>query len=146
MNKGTGTFLIIGAGAALLFLLSRLSVQKKSSILLQSVKITGGLLSPRLLVTFAVQNPTRQKLTFKSLTGSLSVNDKYIANVSSFGDQVVQPLSETMINVTVRPSALGVFNSIKELLTTPTGETRVNVTGTANVDGFTVPVNENLTL
>lgn len=146
MRKGTGTVLIIAAGAALLFILSRLSFQKKSTFILQSVKLTGGLLSPRILVTFAVQNPTNQKLTFKSFSGALSVNDKYLGNVSSFGDQVINPLSETMVNITVRPSALGVFSSVKELLTTPTGETRVNVTGTANIDGFTVPVNENLTV
>jgi hypothetical protein len=90
----------------------------------------------------AVQNPTNQTITIKSITGSVSVNDKYLANVSAFGDQKVIPNSESILRLTARPSATGVFQSIRELLTQPVGTISASFQGTANVDGIVVPISE----
>jgi hypothetical protein len=70
------------------------------------------------------------------------VNGEYLANVSAFGDQVIQPNSESMLRLSARPSATGVFNSIRELLTTPVGQVNASFTGSANVDGLVVPISE----
>ena len=82
----------------------------------------------------------------KSISGSIYVNDKYLANVSSFGDQVISGNSESIVKVTARPSGLGVFQSVKELLTQPIGTIQVRFSGSANVDGINIPIEESKTL
>jgi hypothetical protein len=74
------------------------------------------------------------------------VNDQFLANVSAFGDQVIQPNSETILKLQARPSATGIFSSVRELLSAPMGELTVNFTGSANLDGITYPINETKTV
>lgn len=136
---------VLGAGAALYFF-SKMAFKNKANFLLQSVNVGGSFLAPKVLVRIAVQNPTNSQITLKSLSGSLSVNGKYLSNLSSFGDQVILPNSENVIELNARPSVIGVFNSIKELLTTPSGQLNANFVGTANVDGFSVPIDQTITI
>jgi hypothetical protein len=138
-------FWIIG-GAAALYFLSRYKFSQKANFLLRSVRVGGGLFSPIINIDLAVQNPTNSRVTFKSITGSLSVNNQFLANVSAFGDQVIQPNSETILKLQARPSATGIFSSVRELLSAPMGELTVNFTGSANLDGITYPINETKTV
>lgn len=133
-------------GAAALYFLARYSFSRKANFILQSIKPSGTLLAPRVLITFAVQNPTNQRITVKSVVGSVFVDDKQLANVSSFGDQTIQPNSESMFTVTARPSAIGVFQSLKQLVTQPIGNIQIRFSGTANVDGINVPIEQTQTL
>lgn len=134
-------FWIVG-GAAALFLLSRYRFGQKAVFLLRSLRPAGSLLHPTIQVEMAVQNPTNQTIKIKSITGDLSVNDKYLANVSAFGDQTVLPNSESTIRLLARPSAVGIFESVREILTAPAGNAVAKFQGSANVDGLVVPVNE----
>lgn len=138
-------FWLVG-GAAALYFLSRFSFGQKSQFFLRSVKPSGSPLSPIINVEMAVQNPTNSTVTIKSITGSISINDKYLANVSAFGDQKVLPNQETIIKLTARPSAIGIFESVRELLTSPIGTTVASFQGSANVDGIVVPINESKTI
>jgi hypothetical protein len=114
--------------------------------MLRSLRPGGTLLAPTINVEMAVQNPTNQTITIKSITGSISVNDKYLANVSAFGDQKVLPNQESILRLTARPSATGVFQSIREILTQPVGSIAASFQGTANVDGLVVPISESRTI
>lgn len=143
--KKTGIFLIVG-GALTLYFLSRLSFKNKAIFLLQSIRPGGSILSPRIILSFAVQNPTNQKILFKSITGELYADGKYLANVSQFGDQIINPNSETIFNITVKPSALGIFSAIKQILNTPKGENKFEFIGNANIDGIVISVNESITV
>jgi len=138
-------FWVVG-GAAALYFLARYSFSQKAIFLLRSVKPSGTILQPTITVEIAVQNPTNQRITLKSISGSIFVNDKYLANVSSFGDQIIAGNSESIVKVTARPSGLGVFQSVRELLTQPIGTIQVRFSGTANVDGINVPIEETKTL
>ena len=138
-------FWLVG-GAAALYLLSRFSFGQKSQFFLRSVKPSGSPLRPIINVEMAVQNPTNATVTIKSITGSININDKYLANVSAFGDQKVLPNQETIIKLTARPSAVGIFESVRELLTNPIGTTVASFQGSANVDGIVVPINESKTI
>ena len=138
-------FWVVG-GAAALYFLARYSFSQKAIFLLRSVKPSGTILQPTVTVEIAVQNPTNQRITLKSISGSIFVNDKYLANVSSFGDQIITGNSESIVKVTARPSGLGVFQSVRELLTQPIGTIQVRFSGTANVDGINVPIEESKTL
>jgi hypothetical protein len=138
-------FWVVG-GVAAIYLLSKLRFGQKANFMLRSLRPGGTLLAPTINVEMAVQNPTNQTITIKSITGSVSVNDKYLANVSAFGDQKVLPNSESILRLTARPSALGVFESVRELLTQPIGSTTASFQGTANVDGLVVPISESRTI
>lgn len=129
-------------GAAALYFFSRYKFSQKANFLLRSVRVGGTLFSPVLSIDMAVQNPTNSKITFKSITGGLSINDTFIANVSSFGDQVILPNSETILKLQARPSAIGVFNSIRNLIDNRSGNIKASFIGSANLDGITYPVNE----
>ena len=129
-------------GAAALYFLSRYSFGQKATFMLRAVRPGGTLLNPLINVEMAVQNPTNQTVSIKSITGSLSVNGEYVANVSAFGEQIISPNTESILKLTARPSASGIFSSIRELLTTPMGQLTTTFTGSANVDGFVVPISE----
>ena len=129
-------------GAAALYFLARYSFSQKANFVLQSIKPGGSLLSPRILITFAVQNPTNQRITVKSVVGSIYVDDKFLANVSSYGDQTIQPNAESLFTITARPSVVGVFQSFKELFTQPLGNIEIRFSGSANVDGINLPIEQ----
>ena len=137
--------LLIG-GAAALFLLSRFRFGQKAIFQLRSLRPGGSLLQPTINVELAVQNPTNTTIKIKSITGSISVNDRFLANVSAFGDQTVGPNSESMLRLVARPSALGVFESVRELLNAAAGQVSVTFSGSANVDGIVVPITETRSL
>ena len=138
-------FWVVG-GVAAIYLLSKLRFGQKANFMLRSLRPGGTLLAPTINVDMAVQNPTNQTITIKSITGSVSVNDKYLANVSAFGDQKVLPNQESILRLTARPSATGVFQSIREILTQPIGTIAASFQGTANVDGLVVPISESRTI
>jgi len=133
--------LIIG-GAAALYFLGRYKFSQKISFLLRGVRAGGGLTNPQILIDLAIQNPTNQKATLKSITGDISINGQYIANLSAFGDQVIQPNSESLIKLNARPSATGVGQFLVTLFRERQQGISATFVGTANVDGVTYPVNE----
>ena len=138
-------FWVVG-GVAAIYLLSKLRFGQKANFMLRSLRPGGTLLAPTINVEMAVQNPTNQTITIKSITGSVSVNDKYLANVSAFGDQKVLPNSESVLRLTARPSAVGVFQSVREILMQPIGTSSASFQGTANIDGIVVPISESRTI
>lgn len=138
-------FWVVG-GVAAIYLLSKLRFGQKANFMLRSLRPGGTLLAPTINVEMAVQNPTNQTITIKSITGSVSVNDKYLANVSAFGDQKVLPNSESILRLTARPSAVGVFQSVREILMQPIGTSSASFQGTANIDGIVVPISESRTI
>lgn len=138
-------FLLIG-GAAALYLLSRYSFGQKTNFFLRKIRPSGTLTAPTVSVELAAQNPTNQTATIKSITGTLSINGSAIASLAAFGDQQIAANSESTIKLIARPSAAGVFQTVKKLFTSKPGQIRANFTGTANVDGLVVPINETQTI
>jgi LEA14-like dessication related protein len=134
--------LLLVGGAAAIFFFSRFKFGQKAIFQLRTLRPGGSLLQPTINVVMAVQNPTNSTIVVKSITGSISVNNKYLANVSAFGDQTVSPNSESTLRLVARPSAFGVFESVRELLTAPAGQVSATFQGSANVDGIVVPITE----
>jgi|GEM_PF-4208074 len=139
-------FLLLISGVAALFLLSRYKFGQKVVFALRKLRPGGSLTQPTIYVELAMQNPTNTTVKIKSVTGEISVNDKYLANVSAFGDQIIAPNSESILKLLARPSAKGVYESVRQLLTSPAGQVQANFSGSANVDGVVVPINETRTL
>lgn len=133
--------LLIG-GAAALYFLSRYQLSRKISFLLRGVRVGGGITSPVIVIDLAIQNPTNQRAILKSISGEVSANGQYIANLSAFGEQVIQPNSESVIKLSARPSAAGVGQFLVNLFKQKQQKVTTTFTGTANIDGVTYPVNE----
>ena len=133
-------------GAAALYLLSRYSFGQKTNFYLRKIRPSGTLTAPTISVELAAQNPTNQTATIKSITGTLYINGNAIASVSAFGDQKVAANSESTIKLIARPSAAGVFQTVKRIFTEKAGQIRATFTGTANVDGLVVPISETQTV
>ena len=137
-------FWIVG-GAAALYFLARYSFGKKANFILQSVKPGGTVFSPLVTIKLLVQNPTNQRVTIKSIVGSIYVADKFLAYISSYGDQVIEGNAESVLTLTARPTAFGVFQSLKQLVSQPIGQIEIRFSGTANVDGINVPIEQSQT-
>ena len=133
-------------GAAALYFLARYRFSQKANFLLQSVRPGGTLLAPVINIQLLVQNPTNQEIVIKSIVGTLTVGGKFLANISCFGDQKILGNSQSLLNITARPSAIGVFNTLRQLITQPIPGTQIVFSGTANVDGINVPVEQSQTL
>lgn len=136
MNK---YILWIAAGAATLFLLTRVSLSKRLNFVFQGLRTGGTVLQPQIEISVLAQNPTNNRATLRSLSGQLFLNDKFIANISSFQPQTIEPNSETAIRINARPSVVGIFSTIKNVLTNKTGTNVVSITGAANVDNVSLP-------
>ncbi len=140
--------LFLVGGAAALFLLSRFRFGQKAVFSLRSIRPGGRLLSPVLNIELAAQNPTNSAITIRSITGDVSVKGSSVASVSAFGDQRIPANSETIIRLQARPSAIGIFQTVRDFFNkekTP-GPVNINFTGTANVDGLVVPISDNRTI
>lgn len=133
--------LLIG-GATALFFLSRFRTGQKVSFALRGLRAGGGLFAPVFNVDLAVANPTNQSIVIKSITGTINVQNADVATVSAFGDQRIAANSESILKLQARPNAIGIFETVRELLTRPVGSTSIKFTGTANVDGLVVPISE----
>lgn len=129
----------MAGAAAALFFLSRATLARRLNFILKSVKPGGTVLQPTLQIELTAQNPTNSRATLKSLSGSISVNGKFIANVATFGDQVILPRAESVLRITARPTLFGLFDTIRNVLNSRTGANVITVSGTANVDGVSYP-------
>lgn len=133
--------LILMAAAAALFFIGRSALQQRLSFRLSGVKLRGSVLQPVLDIAIAVQNPTRQRATLRSIVADLTIDGKFIANVSFFGSTVIAPVSETPVSISARPSLTGAFSSVADILTREGGQKAVALLkGSANIDGITYPI------
>ena len=143
MNK---TFYWIVGGVAVWYILSKTMLAKKVNLVLKDVRPGGKVLSPEINIDIAVQNPSNQQATLKSVTGNLYINDKFVANFTSFGDQLISPRAESIITIKAKPGLVGAYNTIKTLLTDRTGNLTASFNGSANVDGILIPINETISI
>lgn len=138
-------YLLIG-GAAALYFLSRYQLSQKITFGIRGVRVGGGLFNPTITIDLAIQNPTNQRANVRSIVGEVSVNGQYIANVTAFGQQTIQPNSESIIKLSARPSASGVGQFLISIFQQKQKSIVTNFTGTANIDGVTYPINETRTI
>jgi hypothetical protein len=143
MNK---TFYWIVGGVAVWYILSKTMLAKKANLVLKDVRPGGKILSPEINLDIAVQNPSNQQATLKSVTGNLYINDKFVANFTSFGDQIIAPRAESVITIKAKPGLVGAYNTIKTLLTERNGSLTASFNGSANVDGILIPINETISI
>jgi len=124
--------ILLIAGAGLAYVLYRkFRLQRQANVLFRGIKLGGSILTPEIEITLAVQNPTNTGTTLKSISADLTVNNQYVANFSSFGDQQILPNSESLIKLIARPKLIAAVKSIIQLIKNRKQKKRPNKLGRA---------------
>lgn len=101
----------------------------------------------QIIVGLGIQNPSNGTAKLNSLVGSLFIDNKEIASVTSFQPLQIEANQVSILNVQLKPSLLGIFGTLKKLVKSKGANLKginAEFKGNANVDGFTFPVNTKL--
>jgi hypothetical protein len=128
------------AGIVGYFVYSKYMLAKTSNLVFKGIKFSKG----KFNLLFKVQNPTNQTGKISSISGSVFIAGKYIADFSNFNEQVINPRSESSILVTATPK-LGLASLIftKGWLK---GGAIAKITGKSVIDGISIPFNTTSTI
>lgn len=135
---------ILGGGLAL-WLLTRVSLGKRLIFNFSGIQPKGKILNPILEITIAAQNPTNQRATINSITGTLFLDGKEISNISSFKQQTILPNAETFLTIDARPGLVGIVNVIRDLFSREKSKSyKFRFSGSANVDNIVIPIDNEI--
>lgn len=149
MAKNSNFPLLLIAVVAI-FYFSRLGVAAtnlKVNLRNISIKKSGGLNLPRILLDFTIQNVTNQPIFFRSLVGDIFINGSYFANISNFNQIQITPRSAVNYPVEVQINFLDFIPLFKQLAF-PVGKRKLIVKGklTLNANNLIIPVEINQTI
>lgn len=92
-------------------------------------------------IRLGILNPTNAEITINSILGSLYFNTNEVAVVQSFQKLLVGANAKTNLNLTMKPTLYGIFESLKNLVTKDLAKTyKVKFIGTANANGVNFPL------
>jgi len=139
--------LVIGGVLLAVYLIGRRRLAANVKVLLRGVSFAGGLKKPTLSLRFGIQNPTDREARLLSLVGQVDANGRTVADVSAFETVRILPNQETRYQVSVTPAAVGIIQTLAQFIRAKERQpVRVAFTGTANVDGMNVPIDQAATL
>lgn len=134
------------AGAAWYFLRTK-SLVKNAKFSFQKMSINWK--KKQILIGIGVQNPTNGSFSIQSISGELLVNKNSIATIESNVNISIAPNGNSIIPLILRPSLLGLFSQIKQLLTKQkkgadgkaSNKIAATFVGVANANGLIIPLN-----
>lgn len=138
MNKAI--YWVIG-GVAAYYIFSKTLLAKKLNFIFSSINFRGG----NIELSFLVQNPANIGAVVNSVAGNLSVNNRIVANISTFKNQNIPARSETILTITARPQYFGAAQLLIDLYKKKFSAI-AKFTGNANVDGILIPINQTLSI
>ena len=124
-------------GVAAWYLWTRSNLSQKIKLNFQKIRLIGKGLSKQIELNFKIQNPTNQTGTISAITGEVFVNDKRVADFSSFGEQKIAPKSENDFKVIATPS-IGIIQLLTQRGWLQKG-LDYKIKGTGNFDGIVAP-------
>jgi len=97
-------------------------------------------------VFIGVKNSGDDSAVLKSLIGDLIINGDSIASVESFDTVKIAPRSKSVINLTLKPSLVGIFLQLKNFIQKNNNVKKIKASfqGSANLEGLNIPLNINL--
>lgn len=98
-------------------------------------------LTPVFKLGLIVQNTSNNTYNVNSIAASLFNNGTLVGNVSAFGLQAIPPNSQMVLVINARLGALSIVNDLINAFQTKNFQFDVELKGTANVDGWQVPIN-----
>lgn len=134
----TRNLLIFGAvGVAAWYFLRKAAFGQKVKLVFKRLRLIGKGISKQLELNFKIQNPTNQTGTISALTGEVLVNDRIVADFSSFGEQKIAPKSESDFKVIASPT-IGIIQLLTQRGLLKQGIS-YKIKGTGNFDGIVAP-------
>jgi hypothetical protein len=141
----TRNFLIAaGIGLAGWYFFRRVSFGRRIKLIFRKIRLIGKGLSKQIELNFRIQNPTGQTGTISALTGEVLVNDRIVADFSSFGEQKIAPKSESDFKVIASPT-IGILQLLTQKGLLQKG-INYKIKGTGNFDGIVAPFEYNAKL
>jgi LEA14-like dessication related protein len=132
----------VAIGGIAYWLYSRKRLQETALFSFEGVRIANN----ELQVKLGLANPTNASITINSIVGVLNSKGNDIANVSTFDKIKILPNNKTFINLTVKPSLLGLFTTVKQIVKKGgLKNLSLKFKGTANVNGVALPIDINYT-
>lgn len=134
----TRNLLLLGiGGVAAWYLWTRVQLGQKTKLIFRRLRLIGRGLSRQFELNFKIQNPTNQTGVVSAITGEVLVNDRIVADFSSFGEQKIAPKSESDFKIIATPT-IGIVQLLtqKGLLR---GGLEYKIRGTGNFDGIVAP-------
>lgn len=134
----TRNLLFLGLGGiAAWYFWTRLQLGQRTKLIFRKIRLIGKGLSKQLELNFKIQNPTNQTGVVSAITGEVYVNDRIVADFSSFGEQKIAPKSESDFKIIAVPS-IGVVQLLTQRGLLKKG-LRYKIKGTGNFDGIVAP-------
>lgn len=129
-------FLGIG-GLAAWYLWTRVQLGQKTKLIFKKIRLIGKGLSKQFELNFKIQNPTNQTGVVSAITGEVYINDRVVADFSSFGEQKIAPKSESDFKVIASPT-IGIIQLLTQRGLLKSG-LKYKIKGTGNFDGIVAP-------
>jgi len=141
-GKSLIAFGIAAAAAIYLYSKNRLVQSAKFSF----EKLSFDIQKRKVNIVLGILNPTSTTATVNSIVGTLIINGKEVANVENYTKIAVKPKNKSLLPLTITPSAMGIFQLIKDFIKSKTKGQKATAkfTGTANVGGTSLPLNISL--
>jgi len=134
----TRNLLFLGlGGVAAWYLWTRVQLGQKTKLIFKKIRLIGKGLSKQLELNFKIQNPTNQTGIVSAITGEVYVNDRIVADFSSFGEQKIAPKSESDFKVIATPT-IGIIQLLSQRGLLKSG-LQYKIKGTGNFDGIVAP-------
>jgi len=134
----TRNLLFLGlGGVAAWYLWTRVQLGQKTKLIFKKIRLIGKGLSKQLELNFKIQNPTNQTGVVSAITGEVYVNERIVADFSSFGEQKIAPKSESDFKVIATPT-IGIIQLLTQRGLLKSG-LKYKIKGTGNFDGIVAP-------
>lgn len=128
------------AGVAGLLALGAFATKTASGFLnyfIRSVQVAWDGNQPLLRALVAIQNPTNQKFTIRSIVGTLYINGQKAGNVSMFQTIVINPNTQNELPVIIRLDPVAVVSNLLTLVENNSGNPQViKLDAVVNANGF----------
>jgi LEA14-like dessication related protein len=121
------------------YLIKKIHFAKKIDFELIGINFSGSLLNPLLLLKIKVINPTGTTAEFKSLTGDVSLNKNKIGVATLNNPILIAANTSTILTINIKLDSINLFQNVIVAITNKTGI--INLTGSAKIDSFTLPIN-----
>jgi LEA14-like dessication related protein len=143
VNMNIKALIGVGVGAAiLLYLVGRKKLSGSATFSFEKFNVDF-VKKKAIIITLGVNNPTSQSLNINSIVGNLILSGKVVASVETFNKINVMPNAKTLIDLTVKPSLVGMAQIAIALAkkTEKAADLKLKFVGNGNVDGIAIPIN-----
>jgi hypothetical protein len=141
MNNKKAIF-VISAAVIFYWLYQKFTFSQNLKIDIAKVSFGGSLTNPLIILKLVAINPSRVETTISNINGVLKLNDTIkIADITYQDKVLIKSYNKTDIDFNIYPNISGVIDTISQVLLSKKGN--FTLTGSADIDGFTIPLNLN---